>query len=399
MPLFKYQARDSKGIISDGMIEGPNQQLVSGTLSDKGLSIISLKEIKQGGFASNIMNRIKNKDVVIFSRQFSVMISANIPVVQALKVLVEQTENIAFKIIVSEIADEVNAGARLSDSLSKRTHIFNNFYVSVVRSGETSGKLDEVLSYLADQMERDYDMMHKIRGAMIYPVFVFSGLAVVGTIMMIWVVPKLTDVISESGGELPLATNILIAVSDFLASFWWLIIIAIVVLAVGLRLYIKQPKGRRQFDYLKLKLPIFGPLLQKIYLVRFTRSMHTLISGGVAISQGLQISANISGNAIYKDLIEQTRKEVEAGNSISSVFVKSEEVPTMVGQMMAVGEKTGKMDVILDRVTLFYEREISNVVANLMTLMEPIIMVIMGVAVAVMVAAIIMPMYNMASQF
>ncbi len=398
MVFYRYKAKDKEGLLKEGGVEAPNEQLAESTLIDQDLKVISIEEGKQSAFGG-VMGRVKNKDVVIFSRQFSVMISANIPVVQALKVLVEQTANLKFKMIVSEIADEVNAGSRLSDALTKYHRVFNNFYVSVVRSGETSGKLDEVLNYLADQMEKDYDMVSKIRGAMIYPAFVITGLGAVGVVMMIWVVPKLTAIMTETGAELPLTTRMLIGTSDVLANYWWIILIILAGLIIGFRYYIRFPAGRRQFDYLKLKLPIFGPLFQKIYLVRFTRSMHTLIAGGVAISTSLKVASEVVSNVIYKELIDETNKAVEGGDSISKVFLESREIPNMVSQMMAVGEKTGKLDVILERITEFYSREVSNVVANLVTLIEPIIMVVMGVAVGVMVSAIIMPMWSMASQF
>ena len=399
MPIFEYQAKDSEGDIKAGMVDAANEQLAKSSLADHGLEVIEIRQKKRTAFSLSIFNRIKAKDVVIFSRQFSVMISASIPVVQALKVLIDQTTNITLKIIVSEIADEVNGGSKLSDALAARPKVFSDFYVNVVRAGETSGKLDEVLNYLADEMEKDYDMMHKIRGAMIYPIFVLAGLGGVGGVMVVWVVPKLTAVISESGGQLPLATRILMAVSDIAANYWWLVILIIAGLVAAVKYYGKTAVGRWQIDYLKLKLPIFGQLFQKIALVRFTRSLQTLIAGGVAIASSLKIAADVVGNSVYKDLIIQTKQAVEGGSSISSVFSGSKEIPAMVSQMLAVGEKTGKVDVILERVTDFYSREINNVIANLVTLMEPLIMVLMGIGVGLMVAAIIMPMYNMASQF
>jgi len=234
---------------------------------------------------------------------------------------------------------------------------------------------------------------------MIYPAFVLCSLGVVGVVMMVFVVPKLTAILTESGAELPLTTRILIGTSSFMSNYWWLLLIIIAALAFAFRFYVSKPNGRRQLDYLKLKLPIFGHLFQLIYLVRFTRSMNTLIVGGVTIANSLKVAAEVVGNKIYQELIEETIKEVEDGNSISSVFQNSKTIPKMVSQMLSIGEKTGKMDVILERITNFYGREVSNMVANLMTLMEPIIMVIMGVAVGIMVAAVILPMYNLASSF
>lgn len=399
MKMFKYKAKNANNQVKEGMVEASDERVARDTLAEQDLRVISLEFVKVGGLHINLLNRVKQKDVVIFSRQFAVMISASIPVAQALKVLIGQTENPKFRVMISEIADEVNAGSRLSDALDKRPKVFDHFYVNVIRSGETSGKLDEVLNYLADEMEKDYDMMHKIKGAMIYPAFVLVGMTAVGIVMMVWVVPKLTAIISETGGELPLATRLLIGLSDLLINYWWLLIILVVGLVIGFRYYISRPFGRRQIDFLKIKMPIFGSLFQKIALVHFTRSMQTLIVGGIPISNSLKIAADVVDNVVYQELILQTKKEVENGNSISSVFINHKEVPVMVSQMFAVGEKTGKMDLVLERVTDFYSREISNMVANLVTLIEPIIMVAMGIGVGIMVAAIIMPMYNMASQF
>jgi len=400
MPIFKYKAFDREKKLQEGLVEAANKEYVGEILKEKGFSVVAISLVsggKKGGLS--FLNRVGAKDIVVFSRQFSVLISANVAMMQVLKILVDQTNNLTLKMIVSEVADEVDAGSTLSEALNKRPKVFSNFYVSVVKSGEISGKLDEVLNYLADETEKDYDMMSKIRGAMIYPAFVLCSLGVVGVVMMVFVVPKLTAILTESGAELPLTTRILIGTSSFMSNYWWLLLIIIAALAFAFRFYVSKPNGRRQLDYLKLKLPIFGHLFQLIYLVRFTRSMNTLIVGGVTIANSLKVAAEVVGNKIYQELIEKTIKEVEDGNSISSVFQNSKTIPKMVSQMLSIGEKTGKMDVILERITNFYGREVSNMVANLMTLMEPIIMVIMGVAVGIMVAAVILPMYNLASSF
>ncbi|MFH1254947.1 MAG: type II secretion system F family protein [bacterium] len=401
MPIYKYKALDRNKKIQEGMIEANGKDDAGEALREKGLSIVSISETRKTKSWINIdfLNRIKIKDIVIFSRQFSVLISANVSMVQALKILIDQTENINLKMTVSEVADEVDAGSSLSETLGKRPKVFSNFYVSVIRSGETSGKLDEVLSYLADEMEKDYDMMSKIRGAMIYPAFVLCSLIVVGIVMMIFVVPKLTAILTESGAELPITTKILISSSGIMSKYWLALLVAAGAIIFLFRWYTGKAKGKRQLDYAKLKLPIFGRLFKLIYLVRFTRSMNTLIVGGVTIDNSLKVASEVVGNSIYKELIDETIKEVEDGNSISSVFIKSDVIPKMVSQMLNIGEKTGKIDVILERITNFYGREISNMVSNLMTLMEPLIMVVMGVAVGIMVAAVILPMYNLASSF
>lgn len=400
MSVFKFKALDSENKTVTGLVEAPTEDAAVEVLHEKSLEVLYTREESTNAFGQlPIFNKIKIKDVVIFSRQFAVLISANVAMVQSLKIVTEQTESPKLKMTISKIADEVDAGTRLSEAMAKYPDVFSDFYVSVIKSGETSGKLEEILVYLADEMEKDYDIISKVKGAMIYPAFVMGGLLIVGTVMMIFVVPKLTSMLTDSGTELPFATRALIATSSFMVNFWWLAIIIIVVVSVIVKRFIKTQGGRRMFDLFKLRMPIFGTLFQRIYLVRFTRSMNTLILGGVTITKSLKIASEVVSNQIYKELIEETIRQVEDGNSISAIFSNSKEIPRMVSQMMSIGEKTGKLDIVLSKVSDFYTREINNIVANLMTLMEPIIMVIIGVAVGLMVAAIILPMYNMANSF
>lgn len=398
MPNFKYKGVNNHGRVVEGIIEGDTRQSAEKSLIENGIDVVFIREKKGTQILSFLpaFTGVSNKEVVIFVRQFSVLISASITLAEALKILADQTDGIRLKSIIADIAANVEGGSRLSDSFEKYPKVFSGFFVNVIRSGETSGKLDDVLNYLADELEKDYDMNGKIKGAMIYPIIVFCILAVVGMGMMIFVVPKLTAMMDETGGELPLPTVILKAVSNFFVNFWYVVILIIVGI-ISLFRYIKQtPSGGEIIDHLFLKLPVFGNLMNKIYLVRFARSLHTLIVGGATITAGLKITADVVDNAIYRDLINKTIKEVEEGNSISSVFLANGEIiPRMVPQMMLVGEKTGRLDLVLEKIVDFYTREIDNVVANLMTLMEPIIMVVMGIGVFIMVAAIIMPMYSM----
>lgn len=402
MAIFKYRAHRGQDITT-GMVEAPNLEAASEILGDRGLNIINISEAEEGkkGLSLNIaiLQRVKPKDLVIFSRQLSVMISATLPIVQALRILVKQTTNPFFKGIISELADEVEGGQKFSVALGKHRNIFSNFYVSMVKSGETSGKLDDVLEYLADQLEKDYDLRSKIKGAMIYPAFIISGLVVVGIVMMIFVIPKLTEMLTASGQELPIATRMLIATSTFMRDYWWLLIILVLGIVFGLRYVIKTKKGKKAFDLLLIKLPVFGKLFQRIYLVRLTRSLSTLIVGGVPLTAGLKIVNEVVGNTAYQEIIEETIKVVEDGDSVASIMLNSNIIPSLVSQMMSVGEKTGRLDEVLRRVSDFYSREIENIVSNLTSLIEPFIMVVIGVAVGGMVAAIILPMYNLANQF
>jgi len=401
MPIFSYRAIDYEGKKTQGLTNAFNKRAAEEKLRDKGFDVLSIRDKTDSPEIRvlNVIMPVKTKDLVIFSRQFSVMVSANLTIVQALRIAAEQTDNFTLKMIISEISQEVDSGSSLSSALSKRPKIFTPFYVNVVKSGETSGKLDSVLSYLADEMEKDYDMSSKIKGAMIYPVFVMLGLFVVGIIMMVVVVPRLLGVLRETGAELPLSTRIVMTASDFLVNYWWALIIGIVLFLIGFRFFSRTKSGRRAIDAFKLNSPVFGKLFKMIYIVRFTRSMHTLITGGVTVSKSLDIVSQVVGNKIYMDLIEKSKKDVGEGGSLSDAFMTSKDVPKMVPQMIIVGEKTGKLDTILEKITDFYSREITNTLNNLVTLLEPMVMIVMGVAVGVMVAAIILPMYNLASEF
>lgn len=342
---------------------------------------------------------VPERDLAIFARQLSVLVGAEIPMVRTLRIAAAQTENLYLRKIAAVIASEVEGGRAFSEALEAYPRVFSGFIVNMVRSGETSGRLAEVLDYIADEQEKNYDLKTKVRGAFAYPAFIVCGMTVVGFIMMVFVIPKLTEVLRESGARLPLTTRMLIAVSGFMAAWWWLILIVTAVAVVALTLAVSRPRGRRVFDGLKLRVPIFGGLLRRIAIVRFARSMETLLAGGVDVPDALAVAAEVAGNARYRDLILETRRQVQDGHSIATVFAASALVPPMLPQLLAVGEETGRLAEVLRRLGQFYGREVGNLITNLTSLIEPVIMVILGVGVGAMVSAVILPMYNLASQF
>lgn len=402
MPIFKYKATHNlSGKTKSELTVGINEADVVNRLRRRNFNVLSISD-ETGGYEAKfnlLLNPIKVKDLVIFSRQFSVMIAANVPVVESLLILIDQTNNFSLKNMIADIAFEVDSGSLLSDAFARRPKIFSEFFVNIIKSGETSGKLDEVLNYLADETEKSYDMASKIKGAMIYPSFILVGLTGVGVILLVYVIPNLTSMLTESGMKLPLSTRIIIAISSFMQNYLILLVMIVAGLVMGVRYYLQTETGRYQFDTVKLKMPIFGSLFKYIYLMRFTRSLSTLLKGGVPITRALEITANVVGNVIYRDLILETLESINDGNPIATVMESSDYMPKMVPQMISVGERTGHIDSVLDKITDFYSREAGAMLANLSTLMEPIIMVIMGVGVGIMVAAILMPMYNMANQF
>ena len=335
MARFDYRANDADGKTVSGIIEAPTVELATDTLKDKGLFIVSIQEAaKKSIFERDLpfIGQVGVRDLVIFSRQFSVLMGAKVPVVSSLRTVAKQTDNKKLRDMLLDIADETESGMSLSIALAKYPKVFTGFFVNMIRSGETTGRLEEVMNYLADQMERDFDLNAKIKGAMIYPIVVIFGLVVVGFVMLTFVVPKMTEVMKESGTALPWTTKSLIFVSDFMNHNAISIIIFVVIVSVAGRWWVGTPVGRKTWDSATLRAPVFGPMLQLIYLVRFTRSLSTLLSGGVDVPGSLDVCADVVGNARYRENILLTKKEVMDGNSITTVFANDPTMPKMVTQ-------------------------------------------------------------------
>lgn len=401
MPIFRYKAKNNKGKTKTGRVVALSEGDAIKRLNKKLLSVKKIDNISNTWETkiNEKLTPVKNKDIVVFSRQFAVMISAHVTITEALYTIIEQTENDHFRNIISNVAYEVDGGALLSDAFKQYNGIFSDFYCNIIKAGETSGKLDEVLNYLADEMEKDYDMLKKFKGAMIYPAFILAGLLGVGVVFIFFVLPELTTMLQETGAELPLPTRIVIGITEFGQKYYLALIGLLIAFIIAFRAFLKTRFGKKAFDYFLLKVPTVGKLFQLIYLVRFCRSLSTLLKGGVSMNKSLLIVADIIKNTAYKDIINETVNNVSEGGSITSVLEDSEYVPKMIPEMMSVGEKTGKLDDILEEVAKFYDKDVRNQLNNISTIIEPVIMVIMGIGVGIMVAAIILPMYNMASQF
>lgn len=401
MGIFRYKAENKNGKIKFGRIVALSEGDAVKRLNKKLFNVKKITDISNSLEIkiNEKLSPVRNKDLVVFSRQFAVMISAHITVTEALYTIIEQTENDHFRNIISKIAYDVDGGLLLSDALKQYGHVFSDFYCNLIKAGETSGKLDEILNYLADEMEKDYDMLKKFKGAMIYPVFILIGLLAVGVVFIFFVLPELTTMLQETGATLPLPTRIVIGITEFGQKYYLFLIIFFIALILAVRMFLRTKFGRRKFDYLLVKIPTIGRLFQLIYLVRFCRSLSTLLKGGVSMNKSLSIVGDIIKNTVYKDIIKETIDNVSEGGSVVSILEDSEYVPKMIPEMMSVGEKTGKLDDILEEVAKFYDKDVRNQLANISTIIEPVIMVIMGLGVGIMVAAIILPMYNMASQF
>ncbi len=401
MPSFKYRVRLADGSVQSGLVEAENRDAASLALQERGYDVMLLETASafsagQGG-GMGFLNRINKKELVIVARTLSVMVSASVPLVDAVRNIARQTENPRLRGLLAQVASDVESGGKLSDALDIYGKVFGDFFINMIRSGETSGQLAGVLEYLADQMEKDYDLNAKVKGAMIYPAFIMSGLFVVAFIMMSFVIPKLTAILEEADVALPLSTRILITVSGAFENYWWLILIFMAVIAGVIRSWLSTPGGRYLWDLMKMRIPIFGGLLQRIYVVRFARSLSTLNKGGVDMVSSLEIVAGVMGNAAWKHLVFLTIQELNEGNSIVTAMMREKYVPSMMIQMLGVGEDTGRIQEVLERLSSFFTREIDNTVANLVSLIEPAVMILLGVGVGVMVSAILLPLYSLSS--
>jgi len=396
---FSYKARNKDGNIQSGDVVAVDQNKAEALLTQNGLAIIALEE-KQGDIFERLNpfgKSVSSKDLVLFSRQLATLISARVPIIQALRILQDQITSKYLLVIIGDLISAVENGDSLSSAMAKHLDVFGNVYISLVMSGEISGSLDKSLGYLADQLEKDYELKGKVKSAMTYPIFVLSALVIIGLLMFKFVLPNLTSVLKEQGGTLPPVSLLLIAFTEFFNQFWWVVILGIAGLILSIRYYIFTPTGRYQWDRLKISMPIIGDIFKKIYLARFSRNLSTLVIGGIPIIKALQIVGEIINNVIYRDIIAETVTKIQGGKSISEGLSGHPEFPVIVTQMVKVGEQTAQLDDIMAKLANFYEKEVDNKVATLTTLLEPIIMIILGIGVGVLVAGILMPIYNLAS--
>jgi type IV pilus assembly protein PilC len=396
MEFFNYKIADAEGQIFKGLVEAKDDDEARKILEDEGYSVLSLKPRSAALKAASFLQRVSAKEMVIMSRQLSILISANLHLVDALKTLAKQTRNEKLKLAVSQVADRVEGGKKLSQSLAEHPTIFSNFYVKLVETGERVGKLDEVLEYLASEQEKNYDLRSRIRGMLIYPAFIFVMLIVIVIFMLTFVMPKMLSILKESNIELPLSTRILIGVSTFFQSYWWLVILLILTLVILFSFYIKTVSGRRYWDLLKLKIPVVGKIIQNVAMVRFSNSLAILLRGGVDMVVALKTVAGVIGNTQYQIVLTEAIKEVEDGSLLAASLVKSEYVPYMVIEIIEAGEKTGHIEKSLEKITNFYTREVNNSVANLVSLIEPLVIILIGTGVGLLVVAMILPMYKLA---
>ncbi len=402
MAIFAYKAINERNKLVTGLVDAVSMDLVANLLVEKGFKIVEIKEKDDKGskFGLQIFNRVGPKDLVIFFRQLSLMIDSSLPIVRALRILTKQASSANLKSVVSGVADEVDGGNSLSSAMANYSNAFSNFQINIVKSGETSGRLGEVVNYLADQQEKDYDLRAKVINAMIYPAIIILGLFAAGFILMTFVMPQLASMLLASGQKLPLMTQLLINVANIFNNYWWLILIMIFTIPIVIFSLIKKNHDiRRGVDYLVIKVPIFGAIFQKIYIIRICRSLGTLLKGGVPMAQALEVVREVADNSVYRDSLTHAITEVNEGMALSESIIEDKIFPLMVSQMLSVGEETGRLDDVLDKITDFYTKEVTNAVSNLTVLIEPLIMIVLGVGVGFFITAVIVPMWQLAGSY
>lgn len=406
MSLFRFSAKDSAGKKVVGEVEATDEQTLVETLQKQGLVPTEVR-IRDGGvrgfgklrFSIPKLGGIPSSEIVGFTRQFSTMVSAGLPLTDALVILEKQTKNQLFARAISQIVADVEGGSSLSAALAKYPKIFDVIYIKLVEAGETGGVLDKVLAKLADTLEKDREFKSKTRGAFIYPVIVIVVMVIVISVMMIFVIPRLTSLYGEIGAKLPLPTRVLIAMSSFLRRFWWLLLILIALCIWGFKIFSATVKGGQMMSNLMLRIPIWGKIRKTLLLAQFTRTLGLLIGTGIPIIAALKVVSGLLDNPIYKEGIDFAISRVERGSPLYQPLAANSAFPPIIAQMLRVGEETGKMDEVLVRLSLYFESESENLIRNLTTALEPVILVILGLGVAVLVLSIILPIYNLTAQF
>lgn len=404
MPLYTFTARDINAKKYIGEVEVSDEKSLITTLQKQGLVPVEIKEKNKKGFFKNGLllkadSQISSSEVVAFTRQFSTMISAGLPLTDALVILEKQTKNQKFAKIIAQVIADVEGGMSLSGALSVHKSAFDTVYIKLIEAGETGGVLDKILAKLADNLEKEREFKARTRGAFIYPVIVISVMVLVMAIMMIFVIPKLTGLYAEIGASLPLPTRVLIALSDFMRNFWWLLILLIFLLSNALRVFAKSPGGSEVVSRLVLTLPIWGKIRKTLALSQFTRTLGLLIGAGIPITVALRVVSDLLTVSSFKEGIDFAISSVERGSPLYQPLATNATFPPIIAQMLRVGEETGKMDEVLIRLSVYFESESEHLVRNLTTALEPIILVILGLGVGILVLSIILPIYNLTAQF
>lgn len=399
--LFKYKAINQSGAETEGSVEAINIDIAISSLQRRGFVISSIKPSDEAGglFGKEItlFERVKVKDVVILSRQIATLFTAQVSALRIFKLLSAEAENRALRKKLTEVAEDIQAGSTISLAMSKHPKVFSSFYINMVRAGEESGKLDETFLFLADYLDRNYEVSSKVKNALIYPAFVIFTFIAVMSLMLTVVIPKIGGILESSGQEVPIYTKAVLALSGFLVDFGpFLIVLAIVGIFFLVR-FLRTTAGKDSSARLRISIPYIGDLYRKLYLSRIADNMNTMLSSGIPMLKALELTGNVVDNKVYEDIMRETLEAVKSGGALSDAMSRYPEIPGILVQMIRVGEETGELGNILKTLAKFYQREVINAVDTLINLIEPVMIVALGLGVGFLLAAVLIPIYNISS--
>ncbi len=399
---FEYRARDRKGGVHAGSMDGQSSAAVAVALRDKGFVPLKIEQKKTSALDREISipgfkKKVKSKDVAILSRQLATMVNSGLTLIRSLTILEQQSDNPLLSSVVADVRTRVEQGSSLSGALEAHPKVFNHLYISMIRAGEVGGALDETLNRLADTLESAVRLRSKVKSAMAYPIVVLSLIIMIVSGMLLFVVPIFKNMYDDLGGTLPLPTRMLINVSNLITTFWWIFLALIIGGVIAFKRWKKTPEGRRTWDKLKLRAPILGNVVQKIAISRFARTLSVLSRTGVPVLQALDIVSATAGNSLVSDAINDVQASVKRGESLAGPLHKHAVFPPMVAHMMTVGEETGALDTMLSKVADFYDQEVDDTVSAMTSLIEPLLIIVMGVAVGGILIALYLPMFNIAN--
>ncbi len=396
--LFTYRAIDQSSTPREGTVEAQNTQSAIETVQARGYTVISVEAVNENKSVFNLevtwFQRVSNKEVVILSRQISTLFDAQVSALRIFRLLATEAENPMLQRILNDVSDELQGGSSISRALANHPDVFSPFYVSMVKSGEESGTLEQTFMYLSDYLDRMYQVMSKVRNALIYPAFVISIFIAVMTLMLTLVIPRISDILLASGQAIPLYTRIVIGLSNFITNYMGLIAVFFALLGVVIWQFKKTEVGQRAVDEFKLAIPFIGDLYEKLFLTRICDNLSTMLSSGISMVQALEITSEVVDNAVFKEIIENTIVDVKGGRSFADAISEYPEIPGVLAQMSKVGEETGKLGEILTTLSTFYRREVNNTVDVLIGLIEPMMIVLLGLGVGTLLASVLIPIYN-----
>jgi type IV pilus assembly protein PilC len=398
---YTYEALDTQGNAQSGVVNATSQEAAIAALQQRGFTITAITNPNEQGFMSKYFDNIpffggvSNRDIVILSRQISTLFEAQVSALRVFRLLSEQSTKPALRQILVAVGDDLQAGSSISSALERHPKAFSSFYVSMVRSGEESGKLDQTFLFLADYIDRSYELTSKARNALVYPAFILATFLAVMILMMTFVIPKIGSILESDGQQLPIYTRIVLGASNFLVDYGFFVLIAVGIAGYFIYRYAQTPQGRLGLSQLKLQIPYMGDLYRKLYLARFCDNMHVMLSSGISAVRALEITASVLENDVYSSILIEATNGVKAGNTMSSMLSRYPlDMPPIITQMLQIGEETGEMSSILERMAKFYNREVNAAVDTLVSLIEPALIIMLAVGVGFLLASVLLPIYN-----